>query len=155
MKRFFLASALIGALLATPAMAQPIPDKGLKIEQVASWLKDHGYRAEIINDNDGQRIRSGVEGVTFNVYMMDCHGGDTCESVQLLAGFNMTDGMTLEKANEWNKTKRWAMVSLDNENDPYLSTDISLWPGSSYEALQDAFSVWANSVSAMKTFIDW
>ncbi|MDB5471832.1 MAG: YbjN protein [Caulobacter sp.] len=155
MKRFFLASALVGALLATPAMAQPIPAKGLKLDQMVTWLKDHGYRAEIVTEKGERHIRSGVEGVNFDVYMMDCKGGEVCESMQLLAGFNMKDGITLERANEWNKTKRWAMVSLDNENDPFLSTDISVAPGGSYEALEDALAVWANSVSAMKAFIDW
>jgi hypothetical protein len=57
--------------LTSPASSQPLPDR-VTPEQVASILKDAGYRAEILADKSPQRIRTGIGGRTVLVALYDC-----------------------------------------------------------------------------------
>lgn len=143
------------ALLANPTLATPIPDQGLTLEQVAKWLQSEGYRAEIVAKDGKRHINSATEGVSFSIFLDDCLTDGQCQSIQFDAGFDLKDGLTLARANEWNRTKRWAWISLDEENDPFLDMCVSLAPGSSFEALEDSLGVWSMMVVEAKTFIGW
>ncbi|MBI1406364.1 MAG: YbjN domain-containing protein [Caulobacter sp.] len=157
MTPLFKSLALSCALLFTlpqAVHAAEIPAKGLTLEAVADWLRGEGYRAQIVEEDGERRIKSALEGVNFEIFADDCDGAD-CLSLHLSTGFDLKEGITLEKANTWNRNKRWAAVSLDDENDPYLSMDVSLAPGSSFEALTDSLGIWSMMVRDMKTFIDW
>jgi hypothetical protein len=153
--RVFLPLLAAGLVLtAGPALAQPIPAKGLTVEEVATFLKSKGYRAEIVTENDGAYIKTGMEGLSVSVNVEDCKD-KRCESVQFVTGFNLKDGMTYQRADEWNDVKRWATMSLDNDMDPFLSMDVSLTPGSSYEALAESISIWEMMIDDAKVFLDW
>lgn len=142
-------------LTASPTLAQPIPAKGLTVEEVATFLKSKGYRAEIVTDSDGHSdIKTGMEGLSVSVNVEDCKGKH-CESLQFVTGFDLKDGLTYERADEWNDVKRWASLSLDKDMDPYLSMDVSLTPGSSYEALTESVVIWEMMLDDAKGFLDW
>ena len=156
MKRLSIAGMAMALLVAaTPASAAPVNEDGLTLAEIATWLQKSGYQAETIKDKDGEEyIRSAAEGMTFIVMAKDCKKG-RCLSIQMNIGFDLPDGLTLEKANEWNSQYRWAMMYLDGDRDPNLSMDVSLTPGVTYEGLADQLELWTNAIAHGKTFLDW
>ena len=156
---FVAAAAVALSLGAGAAEAKPIPDGGMTIPEVVSWLQDNGYKAEIKSLQSGEKyVSSAAEGVNFDIYMYDCKS-DRCASIQFAAGFNMTKpglagGVT--KINEWNTTKRYIKAYVDTDNDPWAQYDVNLSPGATYEALDDNFkNVWISSLPDFKKFIGW
>ena len=137
----------------------PIAAGGMTLPEVAAWLQDQGYKAEIAQTQTNEKyIKSGAEGVNFDIYMYDCKA-DRCGSIQFSAGFNMTKpGLTggATKINEWNTTKRYIKGYIDSDNDPWIQYDVNLSPGETYEALDDNFkNVWISSLPDFKKFIGW
>ena len=152
------AAAALG-LAAGSAQAKPIPDGGMTINEIVSWLQDGGYKAQIkALDNGDKYVQSAAEGVNFDIYLYDCKA-DRCASIQFSAGFNMTKpglagGAT--KINEWNTTKRYIKAYIDTDNDPWAQYDVNLSPGATYEALDDnCKNVWISSLPTFEKFIGW
>ncbi len=147
--------ALALALCADAATARDLPAKGLTIEEVASWLKNEGYKAEMQKSDDGTpNIASSADGQGFHIYMYDCKDG-TCGSLQFSAGFDTKGTFNADKMNNWNKANRWARAYVDKENDPWIEYDVDLAPGGTYEGLKDQFGIWQDSLSEFRKFINW
>lgn len=157
MKPIILAAsaAIALAAAASPAAARSIPSGGLTVEEVKTWLQDGGYKAEIRTSEDGDRfVRSGAEGVTFDINMYDCSGA-RCASMQFNAGFDLTNGSTAGSMNDWNAGKRYTRAWIDDENDPWLAYDANLSPGGTYEAIDDDLAVWIMQLADFKKHINW
>src|SRR5579863_10531082 len=122
-------AAVAVALYASAAPAKDLPDKGLSIEQVASWLQGEGYKAEMQKRSDGTpNIASSSDGQTFHIYMYDCKD-DVCASLQFSEGFDTKGTFNGDKINDWNKSNRWARAYVDKDNDPWIEYDVDLAPG--------------------------
>ncbi len=155
MKRFAMMAAAAAVLGAAPAFAKDIPAGGLTIEEVQSWLQDAGYKAEMKTAKNGDRyLSSAAEGTNFTLDMYDCKDG-RCASAQFEASFDLSNGTTASKMNEWNTSKRYMRAVIDDEGDPALRYDINLSPGGTYEALKDDFGVFRGFLSDFKKFINF
>ena len=56
MKRTFFAATLVAlGLIAAPTFAKDLPTGGMTVEEVAKWLQDGGYKAEIVTAKDGTK----------------------------------------------------------------------------------------------------
>ena len=134
---------------AVPAAPQPpaapmhaIPDGGFTIEDVVAWLQSAGYSAKVVTAESGKRhIVSNTMGTPFNVFMGDC-SGERCASLNLAAGFSTGGKFDISQINDWNNNNRWCRAYYDSVNDPWLEMDIDLWPGGTYESLDDQFAAW-------------
>lgn len=147
MKSIIVAGFAVAALvLGEPALARNIPKGGLTLEQVATWLQDAGYRAEIQTENGKRNIRSGSDGYNFHISMYDCKGGEVCGSFQFWVGFDTKGAFTADRINTWNRDNRWVRAYIDKVNDPWLEMDIDLTPGGTYELLDDEFAIWRDSL---------
>jgi hypothetical protein len=125
---------------ATPAHA--IPDGGFTIEDAVAWLQSAGYAAKVVTVESGNRhIVSNTMGTPFNVFMGDCNG-ERCASLNLAAGFSTAGKFDILQINDWNTNNRWCRAYYDSVNDPWLEMDIDLWPGGTYESLNDQFAAW-------------
>jgi hypothetical protein len=145
--RFIGVAVLALALTAGMAGARDIPTGGMTADDVASWLHSKGYKAEISKaDNGRPKIASATQGINFYVHFYDCKN-DRCASIQFVAGFSTNGAYSLQKANDWNNDNRWITASMDKENDPWISMDVDLWPGGTYELLNDELQVWDDSVA--------
>lgn len=124
---------------------------------IAELMKDFGYRAELTTDDQGDpKIKSAGGGANYSIYFYGCENNENCNSIQFSAGFDLTDGTTLEVVNEWNTNKRYGKVYLDNENDPYIEMDINLFGGGiSPETLKDDLGLWDNLLADFQDHIDW
>lgn len=150
------AAILAAASLATgiSASARPIQDGGVTAEEVARELQAMGYKAEIGKDNGGDpKIASGLDGSRFTIWFYGCKKGPRCASVQFEAAFDLKDGMSLAKINEWNRDKRFGSAYLDDEMDPYIQYDVDFERGATTEAIANAIEVWAAILPPFKDFI--
>ena len=157
MKTFVAAAAFaVGALLATQASAYQIRDGGITAQEVAQVLMSKGYKAEITTDAEGDpKIKSATDGTNFYVYFYGCHGGPRCTAIQFEAAFDLPNGMTLARINEWNKGNRFGRAYLDNEMDPYVEMDLDVEHAFLSEGLANNLDTWAAVVPRFKKFIGW
>jgi hypothetical protein len=157
MKKALLAGVLlVGAtLMQGSAFAKDIPDGGLTVNDVAKWLQDGGYKAEIQSNSDGtKKVHSATDGVDFYVDMYDCKGKPQCESIQFYAGFDSKGAWNATKMNTFNAKNRWVKVYVDDKDDPWVEMDVDLL-GSSYDGLDDEFAVWRQMLGDFTKYIDW
>ena len=147
MKSIIVAAiAAIALCFAQPAAARDIPSAGLTLEQVATWLQNAGYRAEIRTENGKRNVYSGSDGRNFHISMYDCKGGDVCGSLQFWVGFDTKGAFNPSQINQWNRKNRWVRAYVDDVNDPWLEMDVDLTPGGTYENLNDEFAIWRDSL---------
>lgn len=60
--------------------------------------------------------------------------------------------VTLEKVNEWNKTKRFSRAYLDSDGDPNVEYDIDLEGGVSTGAVREGIRTFGIVITAFKDF---
>lgn len=155
MKSFAVAAVAAAlAVAASPALARDLPKGGLTLEEVAQRMRDAGYKASIEKDGDTRYIVSGTGGVNFDVYAEDCKDG-RCASLQFVAGFDMNPGMSPARVSEWQRTKRWVRMRVDDEGDPFIARDVNLYPGGTEEAVEEELAIWSMMVGEFSRFIGW
>jgi hypothetical protein len=149
----FAALALGGPVA---AQARPIPKEGLAIEDVIAFLVAQGFEPKVERTDDGTRYvqAQAANGVKFEVDLYDCEASK-CRAVQFLSSFDLKEPMSLDKANEWNRTKRYIRVYLDPAGDPIFAYDANVAPGGTYEALQDDLDVFLQFLPEMLQHIGW
>lgn len=124
---------------------------------VMQAIQDFGLKATIGTDNDGDpKISSSISDSKFSVYFYGCKDNENCASVMLKAGYNLNDGMTASKINEWNRKKRFSKAYIDDEGDPFLEMDVNLaFDGVGDKSFADTLDWWRISVEGFEEFIDW
>lgn len=145
MKRMMVAGALALSLVSMPADARDIPNGGLTLEQIASWLQAAGYKAEIQTEKGKQNIYSASDGWNFHISQYDCKG-TVCGSLQFWVGFDTKGAFSSDRINKWNKENRWVRAYVDDSNDPWIEMDVDLTPGVTYENLNDEFTIWRDAL---------
>ena len=160
MKRVLAAAAASLAIAALAsagaAEARPIPEAGLAIEDVIAFLKAEGFDPKVEKTDDGTRYvqAQAANGVKFEVDLYDCTDG-RCRAVQFLSSFDLEQPLGLEKANDWNRTKRYVRVYLDPAGDPIFAYDANVAPGGTFEALRDDLDVFLQFLPEMLQHIGW
>jgi Putative bacterial sensory transduction regulator len=137
--------------LAAPTLMHPIPDGGLTLEEVVTWLQSGGYVAKVVTADGGKRhIESWSGGTLFNIFMPGCPSG-RCASLELVFAFSSKGKFDVSRLNEWNSDVPWGKAYYDTVNDPCLDMDIALSPGGTFESLNDQFGTWNNVLSTFVT----
>ena len=158
MKHILIAGAAFLALglISGPTLAKDLPAKGMTAEQVASWLQDDGYKAQVSTNKDGSKtVGTAADGSNFFIDMYDCNNTPTCTAIQFSIGFDSKGAWNATKMNEWNSTKRWVKAYVDDKDDPWLQMDIDLSPGGTQEGLDDQFAIWRDMLTSFKKYINW
>ncbi len=156
MKRALLACMLCVVFTPRLVWAARLPDDGLSLSEVAEWLQEAGYRAQIMTKKDGSKdIVSAADGGEFHIRMYDCNNNTRCPSLHFYAGFSTNGAWNAEKINEWNRNNRWGQAYVDDSNDPFVDMDVDISPGGTYEMLNDAFATWRMTLRSFRKFIKW
>ncbi len=125
----------------------PVPEGGLTIEELVAWLETVNLSPNVVTAESGERhlvIR--IKNTPFNIFMRD--GKDNrYESLELAAGFSTHGGFDTSQLNDWNSSNRWTRAYFDDVKDPWLEMDIDLYPGGTYESLNDQLIAWLNTVA--------
>lgn len=115
-----------------------------------------GYQATLGKDSVNDPLISGsMEGSNFQVYFYGCTNNVTCKYIQFVAGYDLRDGITLEKLNEWNHDKLWGQAYRDDENDPFISVVYNMDGGVSKENFADTFDWFKIMLKGFEEFIGW
>jgi hypothetical protein len=154
LKKLLIAGLALGvAAIAAPALAKPYPAGGVTAAEVAAVLKEKGLPAEVTKDDVGDPlIKSSGDNINWRIYFYGCKDG-RCASIQFSAGFDLMDGITYAKINEWNYAKRFSRGALDEEMDPYVRYDVDAESGFSSESLTLAVETWQLVLPAFADFV--
>ena len=137
------AAGLAIALLGPAVQAAAAPGGGVSADEVASVLRDKGYQAVVAKDGAGDpMIRSGAEGVSFEIFFYGCERGPRCASVEFSAAYHIDGGLKLTDVNAWNVKNRFGRTYLDGENDPHMEMDLDLAHGAAAETIGAGLDTW-------------
>lgn len=150
--KWLLLVAAVGAWT-VPAHAQMV--RAQDPAGVMRALQGAGYTAKLETDKVGDpMITSSVGGTSFQVMFYNCTNHKECATVQLHAGYNFTDKVSLAQINEWNRSQRFGRAYLDKVNDPILEMDLDLDDGGLSTLLfQDNMEFWATVLGKFEKHI--
>lgn len=158
MRSFYLRAALAlgtaAALAAVPAHAELVNAKNPAT--VKAIVESQGWPATLVTKpGEDPYIESNRNGLKFLVIFMNCNDDHKeCKTLQYYMGFSDAKGVSLDRLNEWNKTKRFARAYRDNENDPVLEMDVDLdFAGLPRENVGETFNTWASLMDSFREFI--
>ncbi|KFN44484.1 YbjN domain-containing protein [Arenimonas oryziterrae] len=156
MRRSPMFAAIAALLLSAGASVAQARDitTGISGAELVTVLQDNGYRAKLGVDGEGDpKVESAVAGYNFSIFMYGCEKG-RCQSIQFQLGIDIKEGTTLDAINKWNRTRRFASVFMDEENDPYIQMDLDLEKGSSTEQIGLYLENWENAVGVFAKDFD-
>lgn len=142
------------ALIGTTAMADVTATDA---NTVMKAMQGFGLVATMGEDGQGDpKISSRVSDTKFSVYFYGCEDNDNCSSIMLKAGYDLDNGISSLKINEWNREKRFAKAYIDDEGDPFLEMDVNLdFEGIGDKNFEDDLDWWRLLVEDFEEFIDW
>ena len=134
-----------------PAAGQTVTAKDP--DAMARLLQGKGYRAELLQGENGPYIRSGDSGLTFSIFFLNCEAKKNCKTIQFFTGFNDAGEVPLARINEWNKTKRFTRAYIDDEKDPVLEMDVDLEYGMAEQNFLENLAIWTANIAAYRDFV--
>lgn len=151
LKKIMFAAILI-VLTPLTAGAQGFVDAS-EVGGIAGIVQDEGYRAVVGRDSVGDpMITSTAHGQEFTIYFYGCEYGENCRDVQFRATFDMEDGMSPTKVQDFNRENRWGKVYLDEDSNPVLEMDVNLYGYVFVTNFKDTLDWW---VLVMQNFIEY
>ncbi|HHY48790.1 MAG TPA: YbjN domain-containing protein [Alphaproteobacteria bacterium] len=150
------ALVLGGAVLAATAVsvqAQTLID-GSQVDEILNVARGYGSATLETQANGDPKISGKIEGVTYQVYFMNCTNNQNCEDLNFYAGF-LNNKQTLEAINAWNRDKRFGKAYLDSDLDAVIEFDLNLEHGISRGNLDAAFSLWSLILDQYTTYIGY
>lgn len=114
------------------------------VDELFTLIKNEGYSVEKRSE---QRLLIKVNGVRYALYLLD--DGD------LQMGYGVSgQKISLEKINEWNRTKRLSRAYRDNDGDPMLESDLDISAGVSEEVVVRFIKLFINqSADTFRSYI--
>jgi hypothetical protein len=148
----FVCVAAVGLLCAAPADARPLRRGGIAMEDVGKILRQAGYPVTLGVDDEGDpKIVSTVNGVEFDVLCYpNAKNKALCASIQFSAVFNLEDGTTYERVNDWNRSRRYGQAWVDEEMDPFVDMNVELERGASTELIGEYLTIWSELTQKWK-----
>ena len=129
------ASASPGAVITTMTM-----------DDLDGVLRRMGYSFERVEGKDRQR-RFRLEGRPVTVTLSE-RGNNVMLWSYVVGGGNVT----VQKVNEWNKTKRFSRAYLDSDGDPNVEWDVDLDGGSTIGAVEEGIRTFGLVLQAFTGF---
>lgn len=160
----FIAAATLGFAdsgrnEATTEAVEPPPPVIVTIDatmpdKVADVFRDSGYQAQLETDSDGDpTIKTSFGGISTQIFFYGCSDGRDCKEIQFSSGFDLTDGITFGKINEWNRTNRYGSAYRDDEDDPWLRETVVLDGGVTPDNVRNWIDRWDVAIGLFKDHI--
>ena len=150
LKQLVLGGAFILAT-AVSAQAQTVVD-GSQIDEIVNIARGYGSATLETQTNGDPKITGKIEGVTYQVFFMNCTDNTACEDLNFYAGF-LDNKQTLDVINAWNRDKRFGKAYLDSDLDAVVEFDVNLEHGVTRDNLDAAFSLWSLILDQYTTYI--
>src|SRR3569833_1529475 len=119
---------------------------GVTIDEVATTLKDSGYRAEVVPDKSvsaGSYIRTGMGGRTVLVMLFNCTGAK-CAAIQFWSSYAKSPKFSVAFVEKWNSDIRYAKAHLTTAGGLHVEYDIYLGGGVSAGYIKAATVLYGN-----------
>jgi hypothetical protein len=151
-----LRSLILGGamLLGTVVTAQAQTVDGSQPDEILNIARGYGSATMETQTNGDPKISGKIEGVTYQVFFMNCTNNTNCEDLNFYAGF-LDNKQTLEVINAWNRDKRFGKAYLDADLDAVVEYDVNLERGVTRENLDAAFNLWTLILDQYTTYIGY
>ena len=152
-----ICAATVAVALAQSSVAEELLD-ATNPERMASVIQELGYRAKLDVDDVGDPIiHSSVGGTDFVLQFFGCteDNNDQCKLLLFKVGYDLSEGMTLEVVNSWNKKAVVGRAYLDDEGDPWFELEVNMNGGVSRQNFEITFDMWEDSVGDFEEYIDY
>jgi Putative bacterial sensory transduction regulator len=156
--RLLAAAALVTAGLGTSsAFADDVTlITGQDTDQMIAALEKADFKVKLSEDDQGDPlIESTDDNEPFTVHFYRCNDHHKCDAIQFVSGWNLTDGFTLAKIENWNQNKVWGQAYRDDKNDPWIALAVNLKGGVSEENFADTVDGWRNIMRDFEKHIGW
>jgi len=153
----FAAAAAFAALSVAPTLAADTVT-AKDPQSIVDALAAAGYQGAELTKTDSGRssIKVQISGSPTYIDFYDCANDMTeCYTLLFVYAMDLTDGTTLEKANEWNAQEITGRVSLDRDRDPALDYAFSTFDGVSQDVFAENVKLWDKKVGQVKDFFDF
>ena len=118
----------------------------MTMDDLDGVLRRMGYSFERVEGKDRQR-RFRLEGRPVTVTLSE-RGNNVMLWSYVVGGGNVT----VQKVNEWNKTKRFSRAYLDSDGDPNVEWDVDLDGGSTIGAVEEGIRTFGLVLQAFTGF---
>ncbi len=151
----------IALFAATPAAAQIVADSEMLTAadpaRIADAVRFYGRPAALETDEAGEpTIATGFGGIAGRIWFYDCNeAGADCVGLQFQIGIGTRRKLTLDQVNEFNRGRRFATLSLDEEGDPILTHDLSMArPGISAASFRDTLQIFDAQAGELRQMVE-
>jgi hypothetical protein len=151
----------LALLQASPASAQAMADSELLTAadpaRIADAVRFYGRPASLETDEAGEpTIATGFGGVRGRIWFYDCNeAGRNCVGLQFQIGIGTTRKLRLDQVNAFNRNRRFATLSLDDEGDPILAHDLSMAPpGISAASFRDTLQLFDTQAGELRKLVE-
>lgn len=142
-------------VLSTGVVSAQVVDPSRPFSVVVA-LQDLGYRADLESDSSGDpKIRSSIEGVNYSFWFYGCTNNQNCTGWNMSAGFDLENGLSMYKVNQWNRTKLIGRVYLDDQNDPFIDYYVVARGGLDRVTFERVMARWGVAITQFKEHINW
>jgi hypothetical protein len=155
--RTLAAAVAFAAISVAPALAAELVT-AKDPQSIIDALATAGYQGAKLSKTDTGRssIEVQISGSPTYIDFYDCAKDMTeCYTLLFIYAMDLTDGTTLEKANEWNAYEITGRVSLSRDRDPALDYAFSTFDGVSQSVFAENVKLWDKKVGQVKDFFDF
>jgi hypothetical protein len=138
------AVALLAAPGFAPRMAAQEVLSEVSTEQLQKLLEGMGYEVQQTKEDV---LRFAIEGHTALII-------NKKTNLQFYSYFEKKKKMDLKKVNEWNATKRFSRVYLDQDGDAVIEWDVDLEGGTTAGGLKESIRTYRLAVMAFVRFLN-
>lgn len=141
--------------VATPAFAQALIF-GTDVDQIADIARRYGS-ATVGTDKDGDpKISGRIEGgLGYSILFYGCENGQNCTSIQFHAGFELSNGPSVQKLNDWNRDKRYFKAYLGKDKSPHVEMDVTLKHGVPADTVAESVRLWTTYLKDFSKYIGY
>ena len=118
-------------------------------EEVAAFLRDLGYAAEIRQGQQSRYVKTDISDLKVAVYFYDCDA-DGCGALQLSTGFDKSPNLTIGLANTWNSQHRYARAYVDPSDGSFFFEYDFVMTGVTKDFLKDNLSLYQQQLVKLK-----
>lgn len=151
----------LALLAAAPATAQIVADSEMltaaEPARIAEAVRFYGRPAALETDEAGEpTIATGFGGIKARIWFYDCDAkGQNCVGLQFQLGIGTERKLSLAQVNAFNRGRRFATLSLDEEGDPILTHDLSMArPGISAAAFRDTLQLFDTQATELRKMVE-
>jgi len=140
-------AALILTVLAGGAQAQDVAS-ATDPQSLLDQLTVLGFDARLEPYESGRpRISARIVGVTYSLAFYGCLDDMTdCRGLMFTAGFDMSEPVGWEVANDWNETRVYSRAFIDDEGDPYVQMPVPTAEALSQDEVRRLVEIWESAV---------